>query len=178
MSILTYRKPRVQRNTRPATIRPVPATFGAGLIDDEPTTITPASVDVTKLTDAEFEDHLYGDLERRNPKLAAEIRAAERKAKAKAKSNVTPSTLDQAWALGYDLGRMGVEDPMPHAVYQPRERRAFTDGHSKGLDEYHRDEIAATEAFCAQRDRWYEGSDMPWGDEAEYNYGSLVGHAG
>lgn len=176
MSLCTTRR---TKSTRPAVIRPAPATFGVGVLDDEPVTSTAtADVDVCKLTDAEFEVHLYGDLEAHNPKLANEVREAERAAtkRHEARSNVSPSTLDSAYDLGYRLGRDGIE-ANPSIVYNPRERRAFADGHSQGLDEYHRDEIAATEAFCAQRDRWYEGSDMPWGDEAEYNLGSLVGHA-
>lgn len=132
MSILMYRRPRVHRSTRPATIRPVPATFGLGILADAP-------------------------LSRPRPS-----------------SGVSVSVLDSAWRRGYEAGYAGHGGSAP-SDYNHREKAAYSDGWQEGRDD---DDKAATEAFLAERAGWYAGSGEPWGDEAEYNQGSLVGHAG
>lgn len=162
----TLYHPHVARKaTRPATVRPVPATFGVGILDDAIDTaidrvLTPSERATVRLI--EFESR---PRDSRNERNSGGIQAA--------------------WKFGYRLGRAGHEEVNPSIVYNRHERAAFVAGYEEGIDLYHRNEIAMVELRLAEMERegWGYGDDLddfgydqPWGDGAEF--GSAMGHAG
>jgi hypothetical protein len=186
MSILT--RPR-RSTSRPATIRPVPASFGAGILAAEPpaddwgvrfdaaqrryreSLRKPAPVDDEQAELEALESWLVAEEERleREYEQAMPMPAPTPKPARKSGRHVSP--VDAAWHLGFGLGR-ACENAAPPARFTRDECIAFQAGYDQGLAELRDEERDRLEAWLIEKDR--ENAMDGLHDDAEYAEARLV----